>query len=210
VVTSGKLPENIKELEDRREVIPREVKVTGPVSLLDNLSFIRTKAIHFDSSPINSFSNQYSQIVSLSNTVSSIRVSPKEVSVVLSLAETTKESSFFDIPVALIDYSKGVKLVPRKKIPNLNQVVLYGTSHKLAEFDKSRIKAFVDISSIKKAVQRKLKVCVWVDDADIKVQFVSPASLELDLVEARQESSKQLKVDEGKINRDLLESLEKK
>jgi YbbR domain-containing protein len=107
-------------------------------------------------------------------------------------------------------------LVPKKKIPNLNQVVLYGASHKLDKFDKSKIKAFVDISAIKKEVQQKVKVCVWVDDSDLKVQFISPVSLELDLVEEPSERSlKKSNQDKGrkqeneKIKRDLLESLEK-
>jgi len=212
VVTSGKLPDNIKEVEDRREVIPRDVKVTGPASIINTLTFIRTRPIHFDSSPINSFSHQYSQIVELTNQVSNITVSPKEVSVRLKLAETIKEKSYFDIPVALINYSKVNRLVPKQKIPNLNQVVLYGSNRKLAKLNKSSIKAFVDISSVKKESVEKLDVHVWVDDPDLKVRFISPISLELDLVERKDLQNEAISkevINQKDIKRDLLESLEK-
>ncbi|MCK5834365.1 MAG: hypothetical protein KAG98_01365 [Lentisphaeria bacterium] len=212
VVTSGNLPENVKELEERREVIPSEIKVTGPASIVNKMANIRTKPIHFDSSPINSFSNQYSQIVELTKQVSSIKVSPKEVSVLLKLSETKKEKSYFDIPVALIDYSRGRKLVTKQKIPNLNQVVLYGANQLLEKFDKANIKAFVDISAVKKESLEKVDVHVWVDDLELKVRFISPMSLELELIEPQvwKNDSVPKEEDSSKgIKRDLLESLEK-
>ena len=212
VVTSGKLPGNIKELEDRREVIPSDVKVTGPASIINPMTFIRTQPIHFDSSPINSFSNEYSQIVELTNQVSNIKVSPKQVSVLLKLSETKKEKSYFDIPVALINYSKGQKLVTKKKIPNLNQVVLYGAKKRLKTFDKSRIKAFVDISAVQKESIQKMNVHVWVDDPGLEVRFISPISLELDLI-VGEAWRKELVIRKEKaqkdIKRDLLESIKK-
>ena len=212
VVTSGKLPDNIKELEDRREVIPSDVKVSGPASIINTMTFIRTQPIHFDTSPINSFSNQYSQIVELTHQVSNIKLSPKEVSVRLKLSETMKEKSYFDIPVALINYSKSNKLVTKQKIPNLNQVVLYGSSQKLKKFNKSSIKAFVDISSVQRESIEKVDVRVWVDDPELRVQFVSPSSLELDLVERKvlKVESVLERVDSTNgIKRDLLKSLDK-
>ncbi len=222
VVTAGKLPENIKELEDSREVKPRMVTITGPESLIKSQTSVRTKTVYFDSSAINSHSSEYSKVMDIKALASNVDISPNQVVVGLKLIETTEEKAFLNIPVSFINYSNETRFVADEKLAQLKQVTLFGSIRDLEELKVSSIKAFVDMSKISAPGRVKLPVHVWVGNSALKVYFISPSSLDVSFVT---KEKKPLEVEPVKkevviepepaqkknldIDRDLLKSLEK-
>lgn len=177
VVTSGKLSPTLKEIEDERMVYPQTVDITGPSRLIAGIDSVQTYPEFFDSKIIGS----YEKNLKIAKQVPLVKAIPEQVTVSFKIEEINSEDIFRNLPIALLKNESDTGLKLSKPLPQLDQVTLQGPKEALKKISLDNIKAFVDIAEVREPGRHKKSVQVWLSDPTVKVIFVSPSEIDLEL-----------------------------
>ncbi len=177
IVTSGRLPDSLREVEEKRSVIPQKVTVIGPSRLLADIDNVHTETEYFDSKVIDS----YEKTVSISKQLSQVTVSPEKVAVSFVINEVNGEEVVRNLPISVLNGVKESELEMSRTINTLDQVTVVGPKDDLKSIALDQIKAFIDISKIEDEGIHKVPVNVWLENSDLKVIFVSPSTIDIEM-----------------------------
>lgn len=177
IVTSGRLPDSLREVEEKRSVIPQKVTVTGPSRLLADIDSVHTETEYFDSKVIDS----YEKTVSISKQLSQVTVSPEKVAVSFVINEVNGEEVIRNLPISVLNGLKKSELEMSRTITTLDQVTIVGPKDDLKSIALDQLKAFIDISQIEEEGVHKLPVNIWLENSKLKVIFVSPSTIDVEM-----------------------------
>lgn len=177
IVTSGRLADTLREVEERRSVIPQKVTVSGPSSLLADIDSVHTETEYFDSKVIDS----YEKTVSIAKQLPQLSVSPEKVSVSFVINEVNGEEVIRNLPISILNGVKKSDLEMNRTITTLDQVTIIGPKDDLKSISLDQLKAFVDVSKIEEEGLHKVPVNVWLENSKLKVIFVSPSTIDIEM-----------------------------
>ncbi|MCP4179328.1 MAG: hypothetical protein GY756_16335 [bacterium] len=159
------------------KVIPRNVSITGPESIIKQIKSLMTKPILLDKTTVGSFQVDKD----FQDVDKDILISPKSVQINVEIYKANGTRVFENIPVSVLsgDNKSTSKI---KLAQNYVNITLWGLNSDLEMFNRSNIRAFADISKFKKPGIYDAKIDCWLKDSALKVRFIEPSYLKVEIL----------------------------
>jgi len=167
------------------KVIPQSVSLTGPQTILNDISSISTKPIFLDQTTVDDFQVERHMQLTDDKTL----ISPNTVQVKVEIYKTMGTRVFENIPVNIL-LGKNNTYFNSKLIANKVNITVRGTKSHLEILTRNDLIAFVDVANYNKPGIYQVKVDCWLNDSSIKVKFIEPAILNVELARSLPTSTK--------------------
>lgn len=152
-------------------IIPQEVTVTGPESIVKTIKYIKTEPITLRKDFVEDFDCQAKLDLEERN----ISVNPKEISARIEVYQKFNTRRFQDVPIKPFGYMPdGTKF--QIEPPNA-AVVLKGLKNVIEVTTPDDFKVFVDLSNIDAPGEYTLNVQCLIDNKDLAVRKIIPATV---------------------------------
>jgi YbbR domain-containing protein len=157
------------------KIVPRDVTVTGPDSIIEQIDSVLTKPIILDKSTVDSFSVERA----FQNTDKNILISPKTVQVSVEVYKTVGTRIFQDIPVSIMADNNNERSYKETLLPGTVNITLGGPNSALDSLRANQIRAFVDVSKLGGPGVYDIKVGWWITDPNINLKFIDPSVIKV-------------------------------
>ena len=152
-------------------IIPQEVTVTGPKSIIETMQYIKTESIPLRKDFVEDFDCQSKIDLGDKN----ISVNPKEVSARIEIYKKFNVRKFQNIPIKPFGYipnSSKIKIEPSNAV-----VTVKGLKNVIEVTTPDEIRVFIDLSNIDKPGEYTLNVRCLLDNKDLLVKEVIPSTV---------------------------------
>ncbi len=158
-------------------LVPQEVTISGPKKIIDTIKDISTKPIILGKDNVEDFDYDKLQLDSKRN----ITVNPKEVFARIEIYKKYDIRQFKDLLIKPFGYvSKGEKLEIK---PQQVSVSLGGAKSAIEVITTDKIRPFIDLSGIEKPGEYTLNVQCWLNNSELSVKEIKPATVNVILSE---------------------------
>ncbi len=186
VVTSGKLPSKLQELEENRKVSPQRIEIRGPETIVKGIDRLLTETVYFNDEMIGP---ELERILSVVNKNKQVKLAHDSVTVTFDIAETASERFFRELPIKVASFQNH-HLAIKGKLPLVSQVTAIGPKTKLSELKNSDVTAFIDITNVKNKGVHVVPIKIWLPTPEIDVLFTSPSKIEVEIIDNIKQDSK--------------------
>ena len=158
-------------------IIPQEVTVTGPKSIIDKPEYIKTYPIMLRKDFVEDFDCR----TAIDTENKNIEVTPKEISARIEVYKKYDVRTFQNIKIKPFGYTPNGNKI---KIMPLNATItVKGVKNAIEVMTRDAIRAFVDLSNIEKAGEYTLNLQCLIDNKDIKVKSIIPTTVNVIVAE---------------------------
>ncbi|MBN1864954.1 MAG: hypothetical protein JW808_08640 [Victivallales bacterium] len=155
-------------------LIPSEVTITGPESIIKFINDIKTEPLAFRVENINDFEVDLA-LAKRDNIVAS----RQSVTAYIEIFKRYDLKEFVGVPVKVLGAAEAPAKVSTE--PREVMVVVHGIRRSLEVMGLGDLNAHVDISGLAVPGKYALDVRCWLDSPDIKVQMIKPEQVEVNL-----------------------------
>jgi YbbR domain-containing protein len=155
-------------------IIPENVIITGPASIVGSMKFIKSKPIILAPENVDDF-----EIDAILVSKKNVSMSQKMVAVQIEIFKKFDTTDFANIQIKPLGFTASPAAITFT--PSHVTTTLYGIRKSLEILKNSEIHPFVDISNLKVPGVYNLKVQYWVDKEDIIVRGGAPETIKVEL-----------------------------
>jgi YbbR domain-containing protein len=152
-------------------IIPQEVTITGPKSLIDKPKYIKTKAIVLRKDFVEDFDCR----VEVDTESKNISVTPKEVSARIEIYKEYDVRKFNNIKIKPFGYIPNITKIEIQ--PELAAITVSGLKNAIEIMTTDEIRPFIDISNIEKPGEYTLNVQCLLNNSAISVKEITPTTV---------------------------------
>jgi YbbR domain-containing protein len=152
-------------------IIPGEVTVTGPKTIVDKIEYVNTKNIILTKENVDDFEDR----VDIRNESDNISIIPKDVMVGIEIFQKDISRTFQGIRIQPFGYIPGTGTL--KITPEYADITVNGEKQLVEVMTPDRLKPFIDLSAVDKPGNYTLNVQCWPDSNKLTVQEISPKTV---------------------------------
>lgn len=152
-------------------LIPQDVTISGPRSIVDQITDIRTKNILLGKDYVDDFDCT----VEVDNKFTNISVNPRFISARIEVYNKYDTRKLQNLPIKPFSYlPDGHKLEIK---PATATVVVEGMKNAVETLTDDKIRPFIDLSEIDEPGDYTLNVQCWINDKDLSVKEILPITV---------------------------------
>jgi YbbR domain-containing protein len=158
-------------------IIPQEVTITGPKSLIDKPEYIKSKPIVLKKDFVEDFDCR----VRIDTENKNISVTPKEVSARIEIYKEYDVREFRNVKIKPFGYIPGIKKITIQ--PDVSTIIVSGLKNVIEVMTTDEIRPFIDISTIDKPGEYTLNVQCLLDNSALNVKEIFPTTVNVKVSE---------------------------